>query len=95
MITGINSEDQLVQRTFAEYLEEKLGWESVYAWNQETFGLAGTLGGRFPPPLPPPSSPFQTTPQNITLHIGAIYQECELREDSTCKEYLQVRQEAV
>jgi hypothetical protein len=36
---------------------------------------------------------FQTTPQNITLHIGAIYQEGELREDSTCKEYLQVRRE--
>ncbi len=36
---------------------------------------------------------FQTTPQNITLHIGAIYQEGELQEDSTCKEYLQVRQE--
>jgi hypothetical protein len=36
---------------------------------------------------------FQTTPQNITLHIGAIYHEGELREDSTCKEYLQVRQE--
>jgi hypothetical protein len=36
---------------------------------------------------------FQTTPQNITLHIGAIYQEGELREDATCKEYLQVRRE--
>lgn len=36
---------------------------------------------------------FQTTPQNITLHIGAIYEEGELREDATCKEYLQVRQE--
>src|ERR1022692_200033 len=36
---------------------------------------------------------FQTTPQNITLHIGAIYQEEELSEESTCKEYLQVRQE--
>jgi hypothetical protein len=35
----------------------------------------------------------ETTPQNITLHIAAIYQEGELREDSTCKEYLQVRQE--
>jgi type I restriction enzyme R subunit len=44
MITGINSEDSLVQRTFAEHLEEKLGWENVYAWNQETFGLGGTLG---------------------------------------------------
>ncbi len=36
---------------------------------------------------------FQTTPQNITLHIRAIYQEGELREEATCKEYLQVRQE--
>ena len=36
---------------------------------------------------------FQTTPQNITLHIGAIYQEGELSEDLTCKDYLQVRQE--
>jgi type I restriction enzyme R subunit len=44
MITGINTEDSLVQATFAEYLEEQLGWDSIYAWNQETFGLAGTLG---------------------------------------------------
>ena len=44
MITDINSEDRLVQATFATHLEEKLGWESVYAWNQETFGIAGTLG---------------------------------------------------
>jgi type I restriction enzyme R subunit len=44
MITGINSEDSLVQATFARHLEEKLGWESIYAWTQETFGLAGTLG---------------------------------------------------
>ncbi len=36
---------------------------------------------------------FETTPQNITLHIGAIYEEEELREVATCKEYLQVRQE--
>lgn len=42
--TGINSEDQLVQATFAAHLRDKLGWESVYAWNQETFGPAGTLG---------------------------------------------------
>jgi type I restriction enzyme R subunit len=44
MITGINTEDSLVQATFAGYLEEQLGWDSIYAWNQETFGLAGTLG---------------------------------------------------
>jgi type I restriction enzyme, R subunit len=42
--TDINSEDRLVQATFAEHLENELGWESVYAWNQETFGPEGTLG---------------------------------------------------
>lgn len=44
MITDINSEDRLVQRTFAEHLEKVLGWESVYAYNNETFGSQGTLG---------------------------------------------------
>lgn len=43
-ITDINSEDRLVQATFAEHLEKVLGWDSVYAWNQETFGPDGTLG---------------------------------------------------
>lgn len=42
--TDINSEDRLVQATFAEHLEKVLGWDSVYAWNQETFGPQGTLG---------------------------------------------------
>lgn len=36
---------------------------------------------------------FQTTPQNITLHLKAIYAEEELDETATCKDYLQVRQE--
>lgn len=36
---------------------------------------------------------FQTTPQNITLHIKAIYEEGELEERSTCKDFLQVRSE--
>jgi type I restriction enzyme, R subunit len=44
MITDINSEDRLVQETFADYLENKLGWENVYAWNKEVFGQNGTLG---------------------------------------------------
>ena len=44
MITDINSEDRLVQATFADYLHDVLEWESVYAWNQETFGVDGTLG---------------------------------------------------
>ena len=44
MITDVNSEDRLVQQTFADYLRDELGWESVYAFNQETFGAHGTLG---------------------------------------------------
>ncbi|MGJ8642216.1 MAG: virulence RhuM family protein [Luteolibacter sp.] len=36
---------------------------------------------------------FQTTPQNVTLHLKAIFAEGELAEDATCKEYLQVRKE--
>jgi hypothetical protein len=35
---------------------------------------------------------FQTTPQNITLHIKALYEEGEADEAATCKDYLQVRQ---
>jgi type I restriction enzyme R subunit len=42
--TDINSEDRLVQARFAEHLKSALGWESVSAWNDETFGPAGTLG---------------------------------------------------
>ena len=36
---------------------------------------------------------FQTTPQNITLHIRGIYEEREQIPEATCKEYLQVRWE--
>ena len=43
-ITSVNGEDRLVQATFAEHLEQVLGWDSVYAWNLETFGSDGTLG---------------------------------------------------
>jgi type I restriction enzyme R subunit len=44
MITDINSEDRLVQKTFTEHLEKVLGWESVYAYTNETFGPQGLLG---------------------------------------------------
>src|SRR6266581_7460874 len=44
MITDINSEDRLVQQTFADHLRDRLGWESVYVYNAETFGPQGTLG---------------------------------------------------
>lgn len=36
---------------------------------------------------------FQTSPQNITLHLKSIYQDNELDLEATCKEYLQVRTE--
>ena len=36
---------------------------------------------------------YQTTPQNITLHLKAIYAEGELGEQATCKECLQVQKE--
>ncbi len=36
---------------------------------------------------------FQTTPQNITLHLKNIYAEGELQEDATCKDFLQVQKE--
>jgi hypothetical protein len=36
---------------------------------------------------------FQTTPQNVTLHLKAIFAEGELSEAATCKDYLQVRAE--
>ncbi len=38
------TEDTLVQRTTAEYLNDKLGWESVYAYNNEDFGPGSLLG---------------------------------------------------
>jgi len=36
---------------------------------------------------------FQTTPQNITLHLKNIYEEGELDENATCKDFLQVQKE--
>ena len=38
---------------------------------------------------------YQTTPQNITIHLKAIYGEGELDETATCKEYLQVQPEGL
>ena len=36
---------------------------------------------------------YDTTTQNITMHLKAVFSEGELREISTCKEFLQVQQE--
>ena len=37
---------------------------------------------------------FQTTPQNITLHLNNIYSEKELSKETTCKDFLQVQKES-
>ena len=36
---------------------------------------------------------FQTTKQNISLHVGTVFKEGELEESSTVKEYLTVQKE--
>ena len=36
---------------------------------------------------------FDTTPQNITVHIRNIYKEEELYQGATCKDFLQVQEE--
>ena len=38
------TEDALVQQTTADYLEQELGWETVYAHNREGFGPGSLLG---------------------------------------------------
>lgn len=38
---------------------------------------------------------YQTSSQNITLHIKNIYEEEELIEEATCKYYLQVQNEGL
>ena len=41
---GNYNEDELVQQTMADYLEQELDWRSVYAYNQEDFGPDSLLG---------------------------------------------------
>lgn len=36
---------------------------------------------------------FETSPQNITMHIKRVYNDQELDEKATCKDFLQVRKE--
>ena len=38
------SEDQLIQKSAADLLENELGWTSVMAWDAEVLGETGTLG---------------------------------------------------
>jgi type I restriction enzyme, R subunit len=48
VITGINSEDRLVQATFAEHLERELVRESDDARENETFGPGARSAARPP-----------------------------------------------
>jgi hypothetical protein len=41
MITDVKSEDRLVQKTFADHLQDHLGLKSIYVYNTETFGSVG------------------------------------------------------
>ncbi|SMD14524.1 type I restriction endonuclease subunit R [Sporomusa malonica] len=43
-MSGLLTEDKLVQETVANYFRDELKWESVYAYNTEMLGAAGTLG---------------------------------------------------
>ena len=36
---------------------------------------------------------FQTTKQNVSLHVGNVFKEGELEENSTVKEYLTVQKD--
>jgi hypothetical protein len=36
---------------------------------------------------------FQTSSQNITIHLKNIFEEGELDEEATCKDFLQVQKE--
>lgn len=42
---------------------------------------------------PQMAKPFDTTPQNVTMHVGNIYDEEELYEESTSKDFLLVQNE--
>lgn len=44
MTLGSYTEDALVQQTTVDYLEQRLGWESVYAYDREDFGPQSLLG---------------------------------------------------
>ena len=41
---SVFTEDALVQETTTEYLEQQLGWDSVFAYNDEDFGPDSLLG---------------------------------------------------
>lgn len=75
--TGINGEDRLVQATFAAHLKDKLGWDTVYAFNDETFGSGGTLGRK--------DTTVRCSPAIFALHCSASIPICHPRPLTTCR----------
>ena len=72
-LTGINSEDRLVQQPFAEHLRDALGWEIINPCNAETFRPAGTLGG---------AAEMGLAPRRDLSPPGLINREIRVREEN-------------
>ena len=52
MSSSAYTEDTLVKQTTAEFLKKQLGWQSIYAYNNEDFGpvslsILGTTWRRY------------------------------------------------
>jgi len=58
MITDINSEDRLVQQTFAEHLEKVLGWDCITSAGERALraGAASANGKKLKWPTAGPGS---------------------------------------
>ena len=56
------SEDTLVQQTTAEYLEQQLGWDSIYAYNKEVF-----VPNPHPQPLSQRARGVEVSERHLTL----------------------------
>ena len=63
MIYNAYTEDTLVQQTTAEYLERQLGWQSVFAYNNELFTAN---------PHPHPFSQCEKGATGSSLPAGAV-----------------------
>jgi hypothetical protein len=77
------TDNQRPQSSFLLYQTEDGRTRIECRFEEETLWLSQALMAEL----------FQVTPQNVTLHLKAIYAEGELVEAATCKDYLQVRSE--
>ncbi len=72
------TEDTLVQQTTADYLEQQLQWESVYAYNNEDFGPGSFLGGGTARRL------FEVKKAAVSRYLKNIYVGGELEQEAYC-----------